>query len=704
MRGHARTAAIAATLSGAAALGYESTFLRRLSVVVGGSAVASSLTLAAFMLGLGVGGALAGRARVDRPGRTYGLLELGACAWALAFPYLLAVCPRELAALLVVPAAVLLGATWPVLVRGLDARGAVSVYGANTTGAVLGVLLTTFVTLPSLGVRGAELVCVGLGVTAASIGLLDEGWPVLGQPGPSERPSRLAVVVAAVTGFVSLGLEVVWMRLASVALGSTVQTLGLVLAVFLAALAAGTWLGRRGPALQVAGWGTCALGLAALVGALVFPLVPYGVAVAYDRLGPEGLWVAHMALAVLWMGGAPLASGLAFAGLLRWTAERTTVGEAASWLYAANTAGSTAGALMAGLVLLPELEPRGTVVLLAGLAVAAGTALLVGAGEGRRAWVPAAALVVLAVSVPRWDARLYAVGVHLAISDFARRDVASVRAYAEEGWDLVSYDHGLTGAVAVGRSRKDGNVWLSINGKFDASTGDDMPTQVLSGVLPVSTARDPARVAVVGLASGVTAGAVLRSARVRELHVFELEPAVVRASHAFDHVNGRPLDDPRTTLVVDDARAALARGGLPYDVIVSEPSNPWITGVSSLFTQEYWETARSRLSDDGVFCQWVQLYGLGPNAFRGLVRTFVHVFGDVWLYETIEGSDVLLLTAPPPPDAPLRPRLDPDGVRRLAGVGWLNTDDHPRIEWEAPRWLHYATAAMNRELIEEAAR
>lgn len=248
------------------------------------------------------------------------------------------------------------------------------------------------------------------------------------------------------------------------------------------------------------------------------------------------------------------------------------------------------------------------------------------------------------------------------------------------------------------------NVWLSINGKFDASTGDDMPTQILSGTIPVTAARDPRRVAVVGLASGVTAGAVLDDPRVQSLTVFELEPSVVVASHFFDHANGRPLDDPRTTLVVDDARAVLERDPTRYDVIISEPSNPWISGISSLFTEEYWALGRSRLREGGVFCQWVQLYGMGPEEMRGLVRTFASVFGDVWLYETIPGSDVLLVAgAPPPPDAPVQPTLDPDGVRRLAGIGWLNTDDHPRVEWQAPRWLHYATADDNAALIEASA-
>jgi len=314
------------------------------------------------------------------------------------------------------------------------------------------------------------------------------------------------------------------------------------------------------------------------------------------------------------------------------------------------------------------------------------------------------AAVVVAVWVPAWDARLYAVGVHLRISDFADPNVQAIRRFADEGWTLLMYDHGPTGAVAVGRSDRTGNVWLSVNGKVDASTGDDMPTQRLSGVLPVTASSNPESVLVVGLASGVTAGAVLEDPRVQSMTIVELEPAIIEASHHFDHVNGRPLDDPRTTLLVDDARAVLLRDGPLFDVIISEPSNPWISGVSNLFTHEYWTAARARLREGGVFCQWIQLYGLGPEEVRALTRAFVGVFGDAWLFETIAGSDVLLVAAPRLPDGvPMAPRLTPTQVRALAGEGWLNTDDHPRVEWRAPRYLHRSTAESNLRAIAAAA-
>jgi spermidine synthase len=206
------------------------------------------------------------------------------------------------------------------------------------------------------------------------------------------------------------------------------------------------------------------------------------------------------------------------------------------------------------------------------------------------------------------------------------------------------------------------------------------------------------------LASGVTAGAVLEFPTLTHLTLVELEPKVVQASHAFDHVNGQPLDDPRTQLLVQDARAVLAQEGPDFDVIISEPSNPWITGVSNLFTVEYWVLGERRLAPDGVFCQWIQLYGLAPTEFQSIVASFTSVFPETWLFEPLEGGDVLLMgsTGAPSLNAlPIAPTLGPKGVLALGKGGVLNTDDRPVVELAAPRSLHLATVGPNLARIAE---
>lgn len=693
--------------SGAVSLAYELVWMRRVGLLLGGSATAAAVTVGAFMGGLALGGLLSPRLRAS-PARAYAALEASAAAWAIASPWLLQTSrplalqvPSTrwlLATLLLAVPATFLGATWPLLARQVPAERAAALYAINTLGATCGVLLTSFVALPALGVRATELVAACFGLVIAGI-----AWRALPPTGHAERqPSTLApvpaLIAAGLAGLVATGLQVLWFRLGSTALGSTVQLHGVVLATFLATMALGARLGqswprdpRRGVVLGLGG-----LGALAALGAVGWSQLPFAVARLYRWGGPEVLLPGSVLLCVAWMAGAPAASGLAFSATARSLGDRLET--SAGTLYAVNALGCVIGAWSVGLWALPSLEARGTLALLC---------LLAGLGAAVIARHLGPLLIVGAclALVPAWDARLYAVGLHLRVSDFADPSDAELRRFVDEGWELLSYDHGPTAAVAVGRSTRTHNVWLSINGKVDASTGEDMPTQLLSGLLPTRIAATPRDVLLVGLASGVTAGAILAEPGVQRLTVVELEPAVVHASHHFDHVNQRPLDDPRTTLIVDDARAVLDRGGPTYDVIVSEPSNPWITGVSNLFTEEYWRAARSRLAPDGVMCQWVQLYGMGPEELRALVRTFQTVFPEVWLFETVPGADALLIGGPStlPDDLPLAPTLDPAGVRRLAGRGWLNTDDHPRIEWRGPGWLHYATAPRNAAIIAEAA-
>lgn len=663
--------------------------MRRFALLLGAGSLAVTLTVATLFGGLGIGGLLGRRLAGARPARTYAMLEASAAVWALALPSMLtALTPwvqeggllrgAFVVVTLAGPPAIALGATFPVVASTRPER-ANSLYAANTAGAVCGTLLVPAVLLPLFGVTGAERVAalIGLGVAVAASSLTLES-----RPRPVSKGSG-PLVAAGVAGLVAMSLEVAWTRLGAVLLGPSVHAFAWVLAVFLAGVAVGAMLRvRTHHALG-------ALGVLALLGGLVYGEAPVLLAWLYDLLGPSWMGVTEAALAALTMAGAPVASGAVFASVLRDApAER---------VYGVNTLAGVVGSAATGLYLLPALGVQGVVV--AGALLAGGTAAVL----SRRPWW-LMAVAALAWAQPAWQGQLFAVGVYNRVSDLGDRSRDGVRGFATSGWELLSYRDGRTGAVAVGRSTSTGNVWLSINGKVDASTGDDMPTQVLSGQVPMAMHADPRRALVVGLASGVTAGAVL-DAGAEELTLVELEPRVVDASHYFDHVNGRPLEDPRTELLVQDARAVLATADQPWDVIISEPSNPWITGVSNLFTLEYWRLGHSRLTSDGIFCQWIQLYGLASAEFQSVVATFITVFPNSWLFEPLEGGDVLLIGgtgAVNLQDLPIEPVLDPAGLARLGEGGILNTDDRPRVELRAPRSLHLATVDDNRALIQQA--
>ena len=663
--------------------------MRRFALLLGAGSLAVTLTLATLFGGLGLGGLLGRRIASDRPARRYALLEAAAACWALGLPVALsALTPwvyegglvrgAGVVVLLALPPAMALGATFPVLACGLPERAA-SLYAANTAGAVCGTLAVPALLLPLFGVTGGERVAAGLGLLVAAV-----AWhlPLEGRPSPVGQ-GRGPLVAVAVAGLVAMSLEVAWTRLGSVMLGPSIHAFAWVLAVFLAGIALGAMLKvRTHHALG-------ALGLLALLGTLLYGEAPLLLAWLYDLWGPRWMGLIEALLSALTMAGAPVASGAVFASVLANTpAER---------VYGVNTLAGVIGSAATGLWLLPLLGVQGVVCAGALLAAACASVL------HRRPWWLLAVGVLVLVQ-PQWQGQLFAVGIYNRVSDLGDRSRGGVQSFAETGWELLSYRDGRTGAVAVGRSTRTGTVWLSINGKVDASTGEDMPTQVLSGQIPVRMHPSPRRVLVVGLASGVTAGAVLEEG-VAELTVVELEQEVVAASHHFDHVNGRPLEDERTTLLVRDARAVLSRPSPPWDVIISEPSNPWITGVSNLFTLEYWELGRQRLGPDGIFCQWVQLYGLAVTEFRSVVRTFGSVFPRAWLFEPLQGGDVLLvgsLGEPDLDDLPIAPVLGPEGVQRLGQGARFNTDEHPWVELEAPRSLHLATVEDNQALIRQA--
>jgi spermidine synthase len=206
------------------------------------------------------------------------------------------------------------------------------------------------------------------------------------------------------------------------------------------------------------------------------------------------------------------------------------------------------------------------------------------------------------------------------------------------------YREGPTATVTV---RQDQDVVsLGINGRTNASDSNfDMPTQVMLGQLPMLIAPERNNGLIIGYATGVTVGAMLQSP-IQSVTCVELEPATVEGSRFFEHVNNRPLDDPRTQLIIDDARTFLRVSPSRYDVIVSEPSHPWVPGVANLFTEEFFELGRSRLRDEGIFVQWVQIYQLSTESLRSVLATYHKVFPHVLVFRVgglSRGKDLLLV-------------------------------------------------------------
>jgi spermidine synthase len=677
--------------------------------------------------------------------------------------------------LLLLPTA-LMGATLPLLARFATDRVSAAgdrvgtLYALNTAGAVFGTWLCGFILLPGLGLSATTWIAALTNVVLGAVALWAHrafaarvGGPVAeDQPDPTFDRRGLAVAVAAgLAGFAALTYEVAWTRVLGLMLGASVYAFSLMLLAFLIGIAGGGWVGGR-----LADAGLARFGQRGLLGVLaavqvgvgllsyallhLFPELPFAYVWLYDAFGAEGspwlVWTVSMALAVLVMTPPALLMGAAFP-----LAVRAVVGSGAELggpvgrIYGFNTLGSVAGAALAGFVFLPGLEIRGTVLLAVLVNLLAGALLLGWVAASRRArreaWLligvalaAAAILGVAAIPTSVEDTQrrqlLMTAGMYKYVSDLADRSRAGILRYTVDQYDLLYYREGLSSVVTVARNRETGNVWLANNGKVEASTTVDMPTQVLVSLLPFLFAEEPRQVLVIGLASGITAGSVTRVEAVRHLDVVELEPAIEEAARYFDAQNHAVLDDPRTRLWFNDGRnhLLLAAPG-SYDVVVSEPSNPWISGVSNLFTREFLEMGKERLAPGGVWAQWVQMYGMDRRDLCSLLATFAEVHPHVALFMTVEDADLVMLGSERPLDA------SPEGIARalaahpgmadeLGRVGlddpyrllsaWqmgrgailamcdgapLNTDDNLRIEYGAPLNLHRSTSAENVELL-----
>ncbi len=648
-------------VSGAAALVYEVLWLRLLTLSMGHTTAAVGTVLAAFMGGLAVGawrgGRIAARLTPQRALRMYAWLELTIAACALLLPVvsaslrpvlswayaggdgglLFSATRVALSLLLISLPTIAMGATYPLAVRwfAVDAPAVAAhasrVYAANTAGAAIGVVLGGFVLLPLLGLRGATLAAVALNILAAASALFIGRRTVPAVVTPAHRgrvtetrsvlspgdavvrrsATRLAASALAVSGFVALVYEVIWTRILAMVLGPTTYAFSAMLVAFIAGLAIGAaaaaallprtrhpgaWLGI----VLVAAAG------AALGAAVAVDRLPLLMASAVTR--PETTFGSVMALQV-GLGIAmqlpmTIALGAAFPLAIAHVAPGVPdVTRSVGVVYAANTIGAIAGAIAGSFLLVPALGLQASLRLAAALACAAGALVCWRTMPGRagRLVMPAiaAAGLAAAIVVPPWNQERLANGAYRYASALASGDLET----GLEAGRLLYYREGAAGTVSV--RQLPGARSLAIDGKVDASNADDMLTQKLLGHLPLLLHPDPRQVLIVGLGSGVTLGAALQHP-IERASVLEISPEVVAASEFFARENGRALADPRTRLVVGDGRSHLLLSQDRYDVIISEPSNPWMAGVAALFTTEFF-TGRARSPR-----AWRNLLPMGP--------------------------------------------------------------------------------------------
>jgi spermidine synthase len=710
--------------SGATGLVYQVLWLRQLTLIFGATVYATSAILSTFMGGLALGSYWAGRRAdlwTDPPLRTYGKLELGIAAYAVAIPWLLdrAAVILELAwklgadrhfallgivkfiaiAILILPATTMMGATLPVVSRiaAETARGAGArvgaLYAINTIGAVVGTVGAAFVGLPTLGMK--RTLAANLGVNAL-VGIVawiagrrvagaDDRPPETAQQTAPDRPgSRTLIVAFAASGCAAMVLEVAWTRGLALVLGSSVYAYASMLTAFLLGLAAGAasaaFFLRRRPNVDsraTLAWVFAAAGLFSFAAAHTIQALPRLFAEIYFRASPspEGWWLAQLGIALSVMFPTTYALGWVFPLVLDAVgAGRRRVASSVGRIYAANTTGTIVGAICGGFLLIP-LHGVGTTL----LGVAVGQLLLAAAiflwstagASWQRHAAPVACVAVALLCValrPGWDVLLMNSGVYTNIQGID----------ASKGWDefrrqfrtnneLLFARDGLTASIVVAQQVKVDNMYLAVNGRVDASSREDLETQILLGHIPLLFHPAPRDVLIIGLGTGITAGSAATHP-VERMRVVEVEGAVLEAARRFQRFNHEVLDDPRVTLSINDARNELQFNPANYDVIVSEPSNPWMTVAANLFTEDFFRLGRSRLRPGGVFGQWIQTYSLTPATLRSILAGFHRAFPHVLVFETSNGIDLVVIGS----DRPLV--LDIEALDRRSSGLWVRAD------------------------------
>jgi spermidine synthase len=737
--------------SGLAALVYQTIWIKQLTLVVGVDVYAVTTGVSGFFAGLALGSAVFGQLadRSPSPLRLYAGLELGIAVLGVASTLSLAAAPALFVtlqskvgglawalpfSLIAVPAA-LMGGTLPPLLAAVRpredsiGRATGQLYAANTAGAIAGALLTVFAIVPALGIRGAAmsaatlnlvLAVAALAVATRAASFRERTGPALRAPGKTEfkatSEARLAIALYALAGGVALGYEVVWTQVIVQFLSTRAFAFSVVLATYLTGLVIGSWLyarfadrvaGRwRMFGLLVAGAGIAALATFALLG----PWLP----AAQESLG-KMIWNATGSRMTMMCARFALATGVvvlpptlllgaAFPAAARLAVHPERVGGDVGIVLALNTALGIAGTAVTGFVLVPALGLAGSLGALAFLAAAiGGVAIARQADFSRAATMGAAGLVVvvaaLALALPR---------------DRLATLLASAR-----GGELMFYDESPGGTVAVIEQQASSGTFRRLYIQGVSNTGDAMPSlryMRLQALLPILVhPGEPRSALVIGLGTGITAGALLTAPELERRVGVELLASVAEAAPLFRGNFGAGAD-PRLEIRITDGRHEMMRSEERFDLITLEPPPPAAAGVVNLYSRDFYELARRRLADGGLLAQWWPIATQNDEDSQSLVRSMLDVFPHVTLWTT-EVHEMMLIGSMEPvtldfsrisgrfrtpsiaaalqevginttADLLATYITDRAGLERYAGSAPPVTDDRPRIEYAS--WVRPA--------------
>ncbi|HEY6239296.1 MAG TPA: hypothetical protein VIW78_00500 [Burkholderiales bacterium] len=681
------------TVSGFAGLIYESIWSHYLKLFLGHAAYAQALVLALFMGGMAIGSWLCSRWSAGWKNllRGYAFAEALIGLAALSFhpifvaateaaytsilPALGGEVPATLfkwtlAGLLILPQSVLLGMTFPLMSAGLIRRypaapgeSLAMLYFTNSFGAAIGVLASGFVMIERFGLPGTVQTAGALNLALAAVVWLlagDTEQP-MGDRRDARRdpetgtPFRILLAVALLTGAASFVFEIGWIRMLSLVLGSSTHSFELMLSAFILGIACGGyWVRSRidsiGDPLRFLGVVLVAMGLLALAtlplyGQMFGAMQAAMNALAKTETGYTLFLLSSHGIALAIMFPATFCAGITLPlityALLRGGQGEKSIGA----VYSANTFGSILGVFFAAHIGMPVLGLKGLIAAGAALDACLGLALLWRVADAPRLRLGAAAASLACFTAVLAGVQLDA--YKMASGVFRRGDL-----YSASDATMLFHRDGKTTTVSLMDFGTDRS--LRTNGKSDGAINmdpdgprvSDEITMTLTAAIPLTYRPDAASAAVIGIGTGLTTHTLLGSSALRSVETIEIEPVMAEASRRFAPRNANAFADPRSHIVFDDAKTFFSTHNRKYDIIVSEPSNPWVSGVSSLFTAEFYRLARRHLNPDGILVQWFQLYEIDASLVASVLRALGENFPDYAIYATT-ASDLLIVAGDP---------------------------------------------------------
>jgi len=767
-------------LSGMTGLIYEIVWVRLITLIMGGSTLSITTVLAAFMGGLGLGSYLAGRF-IDRRTdalKIYGLMEGLIGIYCVLLPHILdAMKPlyqyfyqnwyssfytfslfRFLvsAVILLIPT-ILMGATLPVLskyfVRKYKKIGSTigRVYAVNTFGAVLGAFATGFFLIPALGVKmtiyGAASVNI---VIAVSVYVL---YYRTREPVPSVHPEKkilkevlskeiipffavLVLITIGISGFVSMVYQICWTRIFTMTIGSSTYAFSLIVTAFILGIGLGSivfsqFIDRLKDQILNFSIIELVIGLSGLVLIPILgnlPLYTLRIYLDYTSSFTHLQFIVFaiifviMLIPTIMMGASfPVAAKI-------YTKSVENIGRSVGVVYAFNTFGAILGSFSAGFILMPWIGLQNSLIAGVLMNLTLGCVLLFYSSlfKNKKRFIIPAFLMIFGICscawLPPWSENVLSSGPFINANSnrisayYKKTDIVE---YIKTSNELIYYKEGVNTTVSVGKAAN-GDLYLAVNGKTDASTSADLSTQMLIAHIPLLMHPDADDVCLIGLGSGITLGSI-ECYPVKHIDCAEISPAVVEGARLFKDFNNNAHEDPRVQFIIEDGRNHLTWTDRSYDIIISQPSNPWIAGIGNLFTREYFELCKSKLKDDGIICVWAQAYSMTPENFKMMVRTFQLVFPQMYLWETGFGVDYVMIGMKE--DIPfdylimqnnflqtkVKKNLEKIGLKSLPAVlsnfylgygefneyvgdGPIIADDNAILEFNAPRSLYENTS------------